>query len=142
MTVKIFLIAFLVAIAGLALFQFKRGMTPRDLSNEKPDQVFESFVCSPIPSSVRNIKASGIIAFAGGGAGIEFQLDPRDHDDLVERGKFRLMDDRAPQWIKEFQPVGFDGNLLRYVRTNEGMTESALFITEDNHRAWFREIQF
>ncbi len=138
------LIAFLlaVAIAGFFAFAIKSALTPRNLANEDPRRAFESFVCSPPPQTVREIRASGVVAFAGGNAAIEFQIEPRDHDDLIRRGRFRLADDKADQWIKDFQPDGVTGNIVRYVRINEGMTQTALFITEDHRRAWFHEIQF
>ena len=120
----------------------KRALTPRNLAHEDPRSAFESFVCSPPPQSVREIKASGVVAIAGGHAAIEFQLDPTDVEDLLRRGKFRLADEDADEWIREFQPEGETGNLARYVRINEGMTETALFITADLRRAWFHEIQF
>ena len=138
------LVAFLLAAAIVAFLAFtiKSVITPLDLAKEDPRRAFESFVCSPLPLSVHEIKASGVVAFAGGNAVIEFQFDPRDHDVLIQRGKFQLADDNARQWIKEFQPAGTVGNVLRYVRVNEGMTETALFIAEDRRQAWFREIQY
>jgi hypothetical protein len=131
-----------VAIAVTLAFAIKLALTPRDLAKEDPRRAFESFVCSPPPQSVREVKASGAVAFAGGKAAIEFQFDPQDLNDLLRRGKFRLADDKAVQWIKEFRPEGAPGNIARYVRINEGMTEAALFVTEDNRRAWFQEIRF
>ena len=138
------LIAFAVAVGILAVLGYglKVGLTPRDLSKENPRRAFESFVCSPPPQTVREIRASGVVAFAGGNAAIEFQIEPRDHDDLIRRGRFRLADDKADQWIKDFQPDGVPGNIVRYVRINERMTQTALFLTEDHRRAWFHEIQF
>ena len=138
------LVAFLIAVAIAALFAYaiKTALTPRVLSKEDPRRVFESFVCSPLPRSVEQVKATGTMAFAGGSAFIEFQLDPEDHDDLIRRGKFQPAGDRDPSWIREFQPDGVKSELRRYVRVNEGMTETALFISEDLRRAWFREIHF
>ena len=137
------LIAFLIAVAIAALFAYaiKTVLTPRVLSKEDPRRVFESFVCSPLPRSVGQVKATGTMAFAGGNVFIEFQLDPEDHDDLIRRGKVQLAGDRDPSWIREFQPDGVKGELRRYVRVNEGMTETALFISEDLRRAWFLESQ-
>jgi hypothetical protein len=141
---KINLIAFAMAVGILAVLGYglKVGLTPRDLSKEDPRSAFESFVCSPPPQTVHEIKASGIVAFAGGHAVIEFQIEPQDHDDLIQRGRFRLAGDKEDQWIKDFQPDGVTGKIVRYVRTNEGMTQTALFLTEDHRRAWFHEIQF
>ena len=138
------LIAFLVAlaIAGIFAYATKVTLTPRDLSKEDPRQAFQSFVCSPLPKSVHDLTASGVVAFAGGGAYIDFRFDPRDHDRIIKEGQFRLADDKAPQWIKEFQPEGIPRSVTRYVRTNEGMTETALFVAEDRRRAWFREVQY
>ena len=138
------LIAFIVAlaIAGFFAYAIKRALTPRDLSKEDPRRAFESFVCSPPPQSVREINARGVVAFAGGNASIEFQIDPSDIDDLIRRGKFELADTRAAQWITEFKPEGVAGNVVRYVRINEGASQTALFVTEDQRRAWFHEIQF
>ena len=99
-------------------------------------------MCSPVPKSVREIKASGVVAFAGGNASIKFQIDPRDIDDLIRRGKFELADGRADQWIIDFEPVGVTGNIVRYVRNNEGTSQTALFVTEDQRSVWFHEIQF
>lgn len=137
------LVAFLVAVAIAALFAYviKTVLTPRVLSKEDPRRVFESFVCSPLPRSVGQVKATGTMAFAGGNVFIEFQLDPEDHDDLIRRGKFKPAGDRDPSWIREFQPDGVKGELRRYVRVNDGMTETALFISEDLRRAWFLESQ-
>lgn len=131
-----------VAIAAFLAIAIKRALAPRNLANEDPRHAFESFVCSPPPRSVRVVKASGVVAFAGGNATIEFQFDPRDLEDLIRRGKFRLADDKAVQWIKEFRPEGVSGRIERYVRINVGMTETALFVAEDHRRAWFHEIQF
>ena len=144
MTNKGCLIAFLVAlaIAGVFAYAIKVGFTPLDLSKENPRHAFESFVCSPLPKSVHDLKASGVVAFAGGGAHIDFHFDPRDHDRIIKEGKFRLADDKAAQWIKEFQPEGVPGTVTRYVRANEGMTETALFVAEGRSRAWFREVQY
>lgn len=138
------LIAFLlaVAIAGFLGFAIKIFITPRNLANEDPRRAFESFVCSPPPQTVSEIKAGGVVAFAGGDAAIEFQIEPRDFDDLIRRGGFRLADDKAEQWIKDFQPDGVTDKIVRYVRINEGMTQTALFLTEDRRKAWFHEIQF
>jgi hypothetical protein len=137
------LVAFLlaVAIAAFLAFTTKGLLTPRNLANEDPRRAFESFVCSPPPQSVREIVASGVVAYAGGNASIEFQIDPRDIDDLIRRGKFQLADSRADQWIMDFRPEGVAGNIVRYVRINEGTSQTALFITEDQRRAWFHEIQ-
>lgn len=137
------LVAFLIAVAIAALFAYaiKTVLTPRVLSKEDPRRVFESFVCSPLPRSVERVKVSGTIAFAGGNVFIEFQLDPKDHDDLIRRGRFQLAGDRDPSWILEFQPDGVKGELRRYVRVNDGMTETVLFISEDLRRAWFFESQ-
>lgn len=138
------LIAFLVAlaIAGVFAYAIKVALTPRDLSKEDPRHAFESFVCSPLPQTVHEIKASGVVALAGGSASIDFHFDPRDHDRIIKEGKFRLAGDKAAQWIKEFHPEVASGRITRYVRVNEGMTETALFVAEDRRRAWFREIQF
>lgn len=138
------LIAFLIAlaIAGVIACAIKLAHTPRDLSKEDPRQSFESFVCSPLPESVHDIKASGVVAFGGGSAHIDFHFDPRDHDRIIKEGKFRLADDKAVRWIKEFQPEVVPGSVTRYVRVNEGMTETALFVAEDRRRAWFREVQY
>ena len=137
------LIAFLIAVAIAALFAYaiKTVLTPRVLSKEDPRRVFETFVCSPLPRSVGQIKATGTIAFAGGNVFIEFHLDPADQEDLIRRGKFQPAGDHDPSWIMEFQPDGVKGQLLRYVRVNDGMTETALFISEDLRRAWFLESQ-
>lgn len=137
------LVAFLIAVAitAFAAYAMKKVFTPRVLSKEDPRQVFESFVCSPLPRSVELVKATGTIAFAGGNVFIEFRLDPGDHEDLIRRGKFQLADDRDASWITEFQPDGVKGELRRYVRVNDGMTETALFISEDLRRAWFLESQ-
>jgi hypothetical protein len=120
----------------------KTALSPRVLSKEDPRRVFESFVCSPLPRSVGQVKATGTIALAGGNVFIEFQLDPEDHDDLIRRGRFQPADERDSSWIMELQPDGVKSELRRYVRVNEGMTETALFISEDLRRAWFREIHF
>ena len=138
------LVAFLIAVAIAALFAYaiKMVLTPRVLSKEDPRRVFESFVCSPLPRSVELVKATGTIAFAGGNVFIEFRLDPGDHEELIRRGRFQLADERDSSWIMELQPDGVKGELRRYVRVNEGMTETALFISEDLRRAWFREIHF
>ena len=93
------------------------------------------------PRSVEQVKATGTITFAGGSVFIEFRLDPEDHDDLIRRGRFQLAGDRDPSWIKEFQPDGVKGDLRRYVRVNDGMTQTALFISEDLRRAWFLQSQ-
>ena len=137
------LVAFLIAVAIAALFAYamKTALSPRVLSKEDPRRVFESFVCSPLPRSVELVKATGTIAFAGGNVFIEFRLDPGDHDDLIRRGKFQPAGDRDPSWIREFQPDGVKGELRRYVRVNDGMTETTLFISEDLRRAWFLESQ-
>ena len=137
------LVAFLIAVAIAALFAYamKTALSPRVLSKEDPRRVFESFVCSPLPRSVELVKATGTIAFAGGNVFIEFRLDPEDHDDLIRRGKFQPAGDRDPSWIREFQPDGVKGELRRYVRVNDGMTETTLFISEDLRRAWFLESQ-
>jgi hypothetical protein len=138
------LVAYLVAVAFAVylIFGMKQALTPRNLAMEDPRQVFESFICSPPLQSAKNIKATGTIAFAGGDASIEFQLEPRDFDELIRRGKFRLGDDKAFQWIREFQPEGVSGTVERYVRINEGMKQTALFVSEDHRRAWFYEIHF
>lgn len=137
------LVAFLIAVAIAALFAYamKMVLTPRVLSKEDPRRVFESFVCSPLPPSVEVVKATGTIAFAGGNVFIEFRLDPADHDDLIRRGGFQLAGERDSSWIREFQPEGVKGELRRYVRVNDGMTETALYISEDLRRAWFLESQ-
>ena len=138
------LVAFLIAVAIAALFAYamKTALSPRVLSKEDPRRVFESLVYSPLPRSVGQVKATGTIALAGGNVFIEFQLDPGDHEELIRRGKFQPAGDRDPSWIREFQPDGVKSELRRYVRVNEGMTETALFISEDLRRAWFREIHF
>lgn len=138
------LVAFLIAVAIAALFVYaiKMVLTPRVLSKEDPRRVFESFVCSPLPRSVGQVKATGTIALAGGNVFIEFHLDPEDHEELIRRGRFQPADERDSSWIMELQPDGVKGELRRYVRVNEGMTETALFISEDLRRAWFREIHF
>ena len=138
------LIAFLiaVAIAGILAFAIKRALRPRDLSKEDPRKAFELFVCAPLPQSVHDLKAGGVVSFAGGSASIDFQFDPREHDRIIKEGGFRLADDKAALWIKEFQPEGVTGSVVRYVRANEGMTETALFVAEDRRRAWFRENQY
>ena len=137
-------IAFLIAIAIVAFlaYGFIRLLTPRNLANEDPKTAFESFICSPPPQSVRDIKASGIVAFAGGHAVINFHLEPSDLDDLIHRGKFRLADSTTAAWIREYQPEGAIGNLTRYEQINEGTSQTALIVTEDRRRAWFHEIQF
>jgi hypothetical protein len=99
-------------------------------------------VCSPLRQSVNDIKASGVVAFAGGSVHIDFHFDPQDHDRIIKEGKFRIADDKAAPWIKKFQPEGVSGSVTRYVRANEGMTETALFVAEDRRRAWFRESQY
>lgn len=129
-----------VAIAAFSGFAIKSGLTPRNLANEVPGRVFESFVCSPPPHSVREIKASGVIAFAGGDASIDFLFDPEDHDDLIQRGRFRLAADSAP--IQMLRPEGVPADIVGYIRVNEGMTVTRLFVTKDRRRGWFHEVQF
>jgi hypothetical protein len=136
------LIAFFLtaAVAAFLGFIIKSGLAPLNLANEDPGQVFESFVCSPPPHSVREIRASGVIAFAGGHAFIDFQFDSRDHDDLIQRGRFRLAADTAP--IQSLRPEGVPADIVSYVRVNEGMAETTLFVAKDRRRAWFNEVQF
>ena len=141
---KGWLVTFILAavIATFLAISIKSALTPRDLSKEDPRQVFEGFVCSPPPPSLHQVRAKGIIAFAGGNAIIEFQFDPRDHDDIIKVGKFQLAGDKAFLWVKKLQPEGVIGGVVSYVRVNEGMTQTALFVAEDRRRAWFREIQY
>jgi hypothetical protein len=132
-----------VAIAIMLTFAVIRVLTPRNLANEDPREVFESFVCTPIPQSVRGIAARGVIAFAGGNAIIDFQIDPKDRQDLIQRGRFRVTDDKASHmdsWT--FQPDKTTGRVLRYVRDNQGMTETALIVDEESGRASFREVYY
>jgi hypothetical protein len=138
------LIAFLtvVAIAGVFAYAMKLVLTPRDLSKEDPRQTFEWFVCSPLPPSVHDLKAKGIVAITGANVRIDFHFDPQDHDIILKGGKFQLADDKVAQWIKDFQPEGVTGSVTRYVRTNEGMTETAFFVADDRRKAWFREIRY
>lgn len=131
-----------VAIAAFLVFTSKGVFTPRNLADEDPRHAFESFVCSPPPKSVREIIASGAVALAGGNVSIEFQIDPHDIEELVRRGKFELADGRANQWMMDFKPKGVTGNIVRYIRINEGTSQTALFVTEDQRSAWFHEIQF
>jgi hypothetical protein len=142
---KINLVAFAVAVGILAALGYglKVGLTPTDLAKEDPRRVFESFVCKPAPESAMKIHARGVVAFAGGDAIIDFEIDPRDCDELLKRGGFRPAADKDWQWVGEFQPAGTteEGGISRYVRDSE-TRQSALFIAKDRRRAWFREIQF
>ena len=136
----------LALVAGiLAFFGYglKVGLTPRDLSKEDPKRAFESFICKPVPESAVNLKASGMVAFAGGNAFIDFEIDPRDCDDLLKRGGFRPVAKGDWPWVVDFHPDGTteDIEISRYVRDSK-TRQTALFIAKDHTRAWFREIQF
>jgi len=136
----------LALAAGILTFLgigLKVGLSPRDLSKEDPKRAFESFICKPVPESAVNLKASGVMAFAGGNGVIDFEIDPRDCDDLLKRGGFRPVMKGDWQWVIDFHPDGTseDIEILRYVRDSE-TKQAALFVAKDRNRAWFRGIQF
>ncbi len=139
------LIALALAAGVLAILGYglKVGLTPRELSKEDPKRAFELFICKPVPESAANLKARGVVAFAGGNAIIDFEIDPRDCDDLLKRGGFRPVVKGDWQWVTEYHPDGTseDIEISRYVR-DDGTSQAALFIAKDRNRAWFREIQF
>jgi hypothetical protein len=91
---------------------------------------------------VFDIDAEGVIAFAGGNAFISFRIDPADVEFLIKAGRFRPVDDHSPEWMMEFRPESGEDLSARYIRKNDGMTETALFISSCRDRCWFREIQY
>lgn len=141
---KITLVALVLAVSILAglFFAAKTALTPRNLGAEDPRRAFESFVCSPIPEGVFDVHASGVVAFAGGDAHIEFGFRGGAIGEILELGEFRPYTKGDPDWISSFEPPGFSGSLSRYVRAEPGTSEDALFVSADTGRAWYREIQF
>lgn len=115
---------------------------PTDISKQDPLRVFEGFVCSPPPASLKAVEANGSIAFAGGGVRIRFECAGNDFDKVLTRGRFRPMHDKDPKWIKEAEPFENTSDILRYVRDNKVMTETALFVTKDRQKAYFYETHF
>lgn len=133
----------ILAVLAFLGYGLKKALGPRDLSKENPKRAFESFICKPVPESAVNLKARGVMAFAGGNAIIDFEIDPMDCDDLLKRGGFRPVVKGDWQWVIDFHPDGTseDIEILRYVRDSE-TKQAALFVAKDRNRAWFREIQF
>lgn len=132
-----------VGLLGFGAYSWKRAITPRDISKEDPRHAFETLVTSPIPASVREIAASGTFALVGSGhVFIDFRLDPEDADRLIRQGFFRPVDENASRWIEGYQPEDAEGKVSAYVRDNKGTATTALFISADRRRGWFREIHF
>ncbi|WP_193213712.1 hypothetical protein [Luteolibacter marinus] len=133
----------LLGIGVVLAVAIKRALTPWSLADKDPEKMLRMFVVDPPMGSISDIDARGVIAFAGGNALIEFRIDPRDVDKLLEQGRFEKADEHAPRWIKEFVPDPGPEDVVRYVRVNEGrMTETALFVAPGRDRVWFREIRF
>lgn len=131
-----------VGILGCGAYAWKKAITPRNISQEDPRHAFEALVTSPIPPSVHEIAASGTLAMVGGGhIFIDFRLDPEDADRLIRQGMFRPADQNAPGWVETYQPEDAEGKVSRHVRDNESTkTTTALFLSADRKRGWFREI--
>jgi len=138
------LVAFILAlcIVGSAIFLMKKALTPRNLAAEDPRKVFEQFVCSPVPEGVSDFHSSGVVAFAGGEARIDFRFDAESIDRILELGGFRPYKSGDPGWISDFEPPSFSGSLLRYVRPDLETSHDALFLSVDTGRAWYREAKF
>ncbi|MBK1828584.1 hypothetical protein [Haloferula rosea] len=141
---KNWLIAFFVAaaIVGTGYLFLKRLITPRDLATEDPRQVFERFVCSPIPDGVSDIRSSGIVAFGGADVAVDFLLQPQTMDGLIVAGGFRPLIESDPDWMAEFELPDFSGPVSRFVRADSGTSQEVVFFSEDGRRAWYRELQF
>jgi len=126
--------AITVAILVVAIVEV---LTPRDFSKESPQEVFEQLVCKPIPSSVRDIKASGRLAFAGGGAWIEFTIDEVYRPALLAGGRFTERTEKHDN-----DPFKEDGGSLWYERKQEGMNEEYLYFQNGGKRAAFEMIHY
>jgi hypothetical protein len=116
--------------------------TPLNLSKKEPRKMFEKFVCDPAPESITEIKASGIIAFAGGQAKIAFRINSVDMQTLIQRGRFKPIDDSAPEWVRNFTPQSGENITLRYMQNNRGTSESALFVADNGENCWYLESQY
>lgn len=141
------LIAFLMplAVAIFGAVGIRKALTPWSLSDKDPRQMVELFVCSPVIDSIHSIEARGVIApFAGGEACIDFQIDPQDAELLLKRGRFKAAGENASEWIREFKPNSEDYayELSRYVRHRESGSETALFISRNREKVWFRHFKY
>lgn len=126
--------AITVAILVVAMVKV---LTPRDFSKEPPQEVFAQLVCQPIPSSVKDIKASGRLAFAGGGAWIEFTIDEVDRPALLAGGRFTERTKKDGN-----DPFKEEGGSLWYERKLEGMNEEYLYLQTNGTRAAFGMIRY
>ena len=138
------LIIFLIgaAFSAFVVVSIIRGLSPWNLADKDPQKMFEVFVCKPVVPSISDIKADGVIAFAGGHAMISFSIDPKDIDMLIERGGFKLASDKSPNWILEYSMTSGEKIEYRYVQQSEGTEESALFVSPDRDRCWYYQIQY
>jgi hypothetical protein len=134
--------AFVVALVAVTAFALKQALTPWSLADRDPRLMVARFVCDPLVDSISEIKATGCMAFAGGNASISFRIDPEDLEALLKRGRFRPIDDKAPEWVRVFTPETGEEVAFRYLKVNEGTTESALFVSYGGKKCWFHEVQY
>ena len=132
----------MVAFVAVTAFALKQALTPWNLADKDPRRMVEVFVCDPVIESISDIKASGGMAFAGGNASISFQIDPKDLETLLKRGRFRPVDYKAPEWVLSFKPETGEAVAFRYLKVSEGTTEAALFVSDGGKKCWFQEVQF
>ncbi|MCP5537279.1 MAG: hypothetical protein H7A51_13745 [Akkermansiaceae bacterium] len=116
-------------------------LTPRDMSQQNPEEVFREFVCSPIPSSVKIISVDGSIAFAGGNVYIEFTMDASDRDDLLSGGSFVKLDEssggRLP--VVPFENIG---SVETYRQNDESLSDSYLYLSKNSNKCFFHQAQY
>lgn len=114
-----------------------RAINSRDVSKENPQDIFRSFVCDPIPSSVSNVEASGILAFAGGHVVVDFSIEDRDRETLLLQGRFLKPGEKDTGWINQGDPFGDVGGSVSFFRPNDGMNQTALYLAKRSTRARF-----
>lgn len=98
-----------LGLVGLGAFGFAAvlwyGIRPKDLAKYDAEGVFRGWVCSPIPPSVKNVKAEGYVAFAGSQGVIDFTFEGTDLPSLLSCAQLVPVDPynthlpRHPPWI-------------------------------------------
>ena len=131
--------AILIVLSFITLFiyGFMEMTRVKFVADWDPKVAFEGLVCDPMPESVSNIHARGIIMFTGGSASIRFEISPEDVDKLIEDGEFRPIGGGLPDWLREKHPDFNTDNAMRLRRGDREMDDIILYICGDRTKCWF-----
>lgn len=73
---------------------------------------------------------------------VDFMIDDRDWEVLLEQGKFSRPDKHDTEWIAPNDPFIEEGGSTVFVRRVKGMSQIALYLAKNSNRARLHYISY